>query len=181
MIELAKIKKVSAEKVLKEKSKVVGGYVKLEGDALDKFTLNQILKKKTQIDELKSILKDLENTYDKLRDELKEQIESVENDKYDTVEYVEDGMRAFKYPRNSKAGKIDSEKMMELARQKKIIGKLYEKKLVLNEDKLVSLIEEGIITDAEFISVSIQAISPVIEVSYVDEKLVEVEEEQKMA
>jgi hypothetical protein len=162
-------KKVSADKVLKEKSKVVGSYLNAT-DGVDVFTLTQILKKKTQLEELKKAVKEFEAEYNGLRDEIVGQIEQIETSKYDTVDVVLDNMRAKKYPRNSKAGKVDEEKTMEFARKKKIIGRLYEKKLVLNEEKLVELLEDGTITQNEFIKISIQAISPVLEVSYVDEK-----------
>lgn len=163
-------KKVSVEQQLKEKTKVVGEYINTT-EGVDKFTLIQILKKKAQLDELKAVVKEMESEYNNLRDEIVGQIEGIQTSKYDTVDVMIDNMRARKHPRNSKAGKISESELMELARKKKIIGQLYEKKLVLNEEKLVELLDNGTITQDEFIAISIQAITPVLEVSYVDEKV----------
>ena len=163
------MKKQSADKVLKEKSKIGGSYINAT-EGVDTFTLTQILRKKTQLEELKKAVKELETEYNQLRDEIVSQIESIQTSKYDTVDVVMDNMRVRKYPKNTKAGQIKEDEMKQLAKDKKLIGKLYEKKLVLDQEKLVKALEEGLITEKEFVSVTVQAISPVLEVSYVDEK-----------
>jgi hypothetical protein len=162
-------KKTSTQK-LKELSKIEGKHINVS-QGIDTEILTLAIKKKAQIEELERELKDLEKSYQGLRGEILTQIEGIEESKYDTVEYVNDGQRAFKYPRNSKSGQLDEQKLETLARKKKAYSKVFKKvtTTVVDEDALLTLLQNGTFTTDEYKSVTVQKISPVLEIKAVNE------------
>lgn len=155
---------------LKELSKVEGRYIHTT-EGIDKATLTLALQVKAQKELLEGQLKELENRYQSLRDELLAQIDDVQTSENDTVEYVNDGQRAFKYPKNSQAGKIDEVKLEVLAKSKRVMSKVFKKVRVVNEVELLKLLQSGKITIDEYRAVTIQKISPVLEIKKVAEQV----------
>jgi hypothetical protein len=151
---------------LKELSKIEGQHLNVS-EGIDNVTLTLALKKKTQMEELERQLKELETQYQALRNELLGQVESIENSEYDSIEYVNNGQRLYKYPKNSKAGKLDEQKLTDLARAKKLYSKIFKKVVVVDESALIKALQQGKISADEFRSVTLQQISPVIEIKYV--------------
>ena len=150
---------------LKELSKIEGKHINIS-QGIEKETLTLALKKKTQMEELERELKELEKGYQTLRDAILFQIEGIQESEYDTVEYVNDGQRAFKYPKNSKSGQVDEKKLEELARKKKVYSRVFKEVKVINDAELLKLLQDGTITPDEYRSVTIQKISPVLELKY---------------
>lgn len=157
---------------LKELSKLEGQHINITS-GIDIFTLTQALRVKAQMEQLESTLKELEKQYQPLRDELLGQVEQVQNSEYDSVEYVNDGKRLYKYPKNSKSGKYDESKLADLARNKKIYSKIFKKVVQVDESALIKALQQGKITPDEFRAITIQMISPVIEIKTVAEQPVE--------
>ncbi len=160
-------KKTPSQK-LKDLSKIEGKHINVSQGINDE-TLALAIKKKAQIEELERDLKELEKGYQSLRNDLLAQIEGIQDSEYDTVEYVNDGKRAFKYPKNSKSGQVDEAKLTELAKKKRITSKVFKTVKVVNEDALINLIHAGKITADEYRAVTIQKISPVLEIKVVSE------------
>jgi hypothetical protein len=155
---------------LKELSKIEGRYIHTT-EGIDRATLTLALQVKAQKELLEGQLKELDNRYQMLRDELLSQIEGIETSPYDTVEYVNDGQRAFKYPKNSQAGKIDEVKLEVLAKSKRVMSKVFKKVRVVNEVELLKLLDNGKITLDEYRAITIQKISPVLEIKKVAEQI----------
>jgi hypothetical protein len=153
---------------LKELSKIEGKYLHVS-EGIDKATLTLALQVKSQMEQLEGQLKELDNRYQSLRDELLAQIEGIETSVYDTVEYNNEGQRAFKYPKNSKSGQVDEQKLETLAKQKRVLSKVFKKVRVINEVELLKLLQSGKITVDEYRAVTIQKISPVLEIKKVAE------------
>ena len=157
---------------LKELSKIDGQHINITS-GIDIFTLTQALRVKAQMEQLESTLKDLEKQYQPLRDELLSQVEQSQNSEYDSVEYINEGKRLYKYPKNTKSGKYDEKKLEVIARKKKIYKQIFKTEIVVNESALIKALQEGKITPDEFRAITIQMISPVIEIKTVAEQPVE--------
>ena len=160
--------KKSDSSKLKELSKKEGQHLNVN-DGIDEMTITLALKKKTQMEELERELKQLDSEYQKLRDELLSQVETIQDSEYDTVEYTNNGKRLFKYPKNTKSGKYDEKQLAELAKKRKIYSKIFKKVVTVDEGALIKALQEKKITAEEFRAISIQQISPVLELKYVNE------------
>jgi restriction endonuclease S subunit len=157
---------------LKELSKIEGQHINITSE-IDVFTLTQALRVKAQMEQLESALKELEKQYQPLRDELLLQVEQVQGSEYDSVEYINEGKRLYKYPKNSKSGKYDERKLAELTKKKKIYSKIFKKVVQVDESELIKSLQSGKISADEFRAISIQMISPVIEIKQVVEQPIE--------
>jgi hypothetical protein len=155
-------KKTTSAK-LKELSKMQGLHINIT-EGVDKDNLTLALKKKAQIEELERQLKELEKQYQPLRDAILNDIEAIQTSEYDNVEYTAEGQRAFKYPKNSKSGQVDEAKLEELGKQKRVLGKVFKMVRVVDEDNLIKLLQTGKITADEYRAVTLQKISPVLEI-----------------
>jgi hypothetical protein len=152
---------------LKELSKKSGQHINVT-TGIDDETLTNALKKKVQMEQLERELKELDSQYQGLRDELLQQVSLIQTSELDSVEYVGDGKRLYKYPKNSKSGKYNEHELKELAKKKKVYGKIFKKTVVVDETELIKALQQGKITAEEFREITIQQISPVLEIKFVD-------------
>jgi hypothetical protein len=165
-------KKASGTK-LKEISKIEGKHINVT-EGIDFFTLTMALKVKAQIEQLESTLKELETQLKPLRDELASQASELKESEYDSVEFVNDGKRLYMYPKNTKSGKYDESKLVELAKQKKIYSKIFKKTVKVDEDELIKALQQGKITPDEFRQISLQVLTDVVEIKTVVNSILDI-------
>lgn len=136
--------KANIKKLLKGDVKL---YKSVPEGVLNPETVKKAAKIKGQIDILESQIASLQVEYAPLRNEI---LEALPGDKKDKVEVVVDGIQIKKHAQIKGAGKINEEKLMELARKKKILSKVTKKVRVIDEDALMLAIADGLITYDEY-------------------------------
>lgn len=114
-----------------------------------KETLNEAADLSAKIDVLESQLKALYAQYEPLRDEI---LDSLPGEDRDKVEVFIDGIQLKKYSQVRGGGKLNQEKALNLARNKKLIGMLTKKVVTVDEDMMAVAVAKGLITDKEYAS-----------------------------
>jgi hypothetical protein len=152
---------------LKELSKKAGQHINVT-TGIDDEVLILALKKKVQMEQLERELKELDSSYQGLRDQLLQQVSLIQTSELDSVEYVNQGKRLYKYPKNTKSGKYNEKELAELAKKRKVYSKIFKKVVTVDEAELIKAMQQGKITAEEFRAITIQQISPVLEIKHVD-------------
>lgn len=153
------------KKKLKEFAKVTGEHIITTN--VNKAKLKKAAKTKLMMDSHFSKAKELEVEYKKLQAELGQ---ALPGEVVDTVEIVVDGVFLKKHPRNKLAGKLDHEKVIELAHSKGIFQEVTKTAVVVDEEALLKALASGKITFEEYQTLTLKEIIPVISIGYVDEE-----------
>ncbi len=168
-------KKNNAQK-LKDLSKFEGQHINVS-DGVSELTLSNALKVKAQLEEIEAQQKELERRYQSLRNQIVDELTDIQANQYDSVEYVNNGKRAYLYPKNTQSGKLDEDKLKQLARKKKIYSKIFKPTVMVDDTELIKALQEGLITPDEFRQVTLQKITHVLEIKAVNEGTLEEAEE----
>lgn len=102
---------------------------------------------KSKIEVMEQQLKVLYAEYDPIKESI---IASLPGTKEDQVEVMINGIQIKTWPTVRGAGVLDQEKAVELAKKKKILGKVSKKVTVVDENSLTAAVVEGIITENEY-------------------------------
>lgn len=103
---------------------------------------------KTEIEILKAKLSALDEQYNPLRKEILEKLPGQDIDK---VTLLIDGIQIKKSVQVRDSGKLDYNKIFQLARQKKIITKISKNVKIFDEELILLAIDEGHITYEEYL------------------------------
>lgn len=102
---------------------------------------------KSELDKYELKKKQIADEYLKLREEIIDSLPGTDKDK---VEAIIEGIKLKKTFQLKGAGKLDTEKIEKLARDKRILTKVSQNVRVFDEDLLLSAVQEGIITMDEY-------------------------------
>ncbi len=162
--------KTSASAKLKKLAKTnkSGKFLNVSTGVSD-VTLSKALKAQTNLSELKDKVKELESLLKEYKDQIKGQIAQIETSDEDDVVYTNNGMRAYKYPKNELVGKVDELELEKLARKRKIYKKVFKTIRVVDEEGLVEVLKNNKITTDEFYKISLTDNTPILEISHVQE------------
>lgn len=154
---------------MKDLSKLEGQHINVSSgvthsDVHDAVTI------KANIEELKRRVKELEALLEPLHDSISGELQQLQTSPLDSVEYVNSGLRAYLYPKNTKSGQVDIKAYQKLAKEKGLTKELVVKVPAVNEDGLILAMQRGDITHEEFLSVSLQAPTYVLEMKAVKEE-----------
>lgn len=103
---------------------------------------------KSEIDILDAKLSALHEQYKPLRKEI---LETLPGESIDKVTLLIDGIQIKKSVQVRDAGKLDYNKIFQLARQKKIITKISKNVKIFDEELILMAIDEGLITYDEYL------------------------------
>lgn len=103
---------------------------------------------KSEIDILDAKLSALQEQYKPLRKEI---LETLPGEAIDKVTLLIDGIQIKKSVQVRDAGKLDYNKIFQLARQKKIITKISKNVKIFDEELILMAIDEGLITYDEYL------------------------------
>lgn len=140
--------KENIQKLLDRRRSATATYEEVDLEVLDVETLKEATRVKAEIDALISKVTVLQAKYKPLREEI---LDSLPGDKEDKVEAVVDNIRIKKYTQIKGAGKVDTEKMLKLARKKKILQKVTKQVRVIDNDALMAALAEGLISYDEYV------------------------------
>lgn len=154
----------SVEEKLKILSKIKGD--KIEQANVDIDDVKEFARIKAERDIALANLKKIGDEYEAARQKIISQLPGFETD---VVDIVIAGVRIHKFPRNTAAGKLDEEKVLELARKKKILGKVAPFVRKINSKALIEAIAEEKVTYDEYLECTKQNIVPVVEIELVQE------------
>lgn len=144
---------------VKRKLKTLGraqGQTIREGE-LDRDLVMKATRLKGEIDVLQAKLKALTEEYETHRKVI---LDSLPGGDEDTVEILIDGILVKKHPRNM--GKLNPERLMDLARQRKILTKITRQVRVIDEDAVLRTLAEGVLTYEDYESCIEKKIIPVL-------------------
>lgn len=132
----SKIKKMTESK----SNEGVTFFTEVPEDKINLEILHKAAWKKAQLDIALSQVKAIDAEYQPLRTKVLEQLPGTDKDK---VEVVIDGIQIKKHSRTNGGGKIDVEKLGELARKKRILSKVTKKVTVIDEDAVLMALHDG--------------------------------------
>lgn len=125
-------------------------YKELPQDSnLDIKTVRKAADLKTEIEILEAKLSALNEQYKPLRKEI---LEMLPGDNIDKVTLLIDGIQIKKSVQVRDSGKLDYNKIFQLAKEKKIITKISKNVKVFDEELILLAIDEGHITYDEYLS-----------------------------
>ena len=122
-------------------------YSDLGDTQLNPNTVKKAFEIKSQIDLLESQLNELRRKYQPLRDEI---LRSLPGEKIDKVEVLVDGIQVKKFAQIRGAGQLDQQKLLELAKNRKILTKVTKFVRVVDEEQLLLALHEGKISYDEY-------------------------------
>ncbi|MNM09754.1 hypothetical protein D3C81_198700 [compost metagenome] len=102
---------------------------------------------KSKIDVMEQQLKVLYAEYEPIKESI---VASLPGTKQDQIEVMIDGIQLKTWPTVRGAGVLDQEKAAELAKKKKILGRVSKKITVIDENALTAAVVEGVITENEY-------------------------------
>jgi Rps23 Pro-64 3,4-dihydroxylase Tpa1-like proline 4-hydroxylase len=135
-----------AKKRIEEFTRAKGALI-TEGN-VDSELVREIAKKKAEMEILRSQLKQIEVEYDVLKDKLEAQLPGETEDK---IELLIDGIMIKRHPRLKRGAKLNSVLFEQLARRKKIYGRVTKTIKVFDEESILTSLVEGDITYEEYI------------------------------
>jgi hypothetical protein len=161
---IAKKSLKSVEDKLKMMAKVVGRtFTTAEVNEED---FKRFIELKNKRDKLVRELELIGKQYDEARLKVVSQLPGNEEDVVDVTIH---GYRIHKYPRNNSIGKFDEEKVLLLAKSKRILNKVAPLVRTINKNALFESILTGKITHEEYLSCTKKDLTPVVNVEVVDE------------
>lgn len=162
-------------KSVEEKLKILS---KIKGERIDTADINpedvkRMAELKSEMDSIQIKLKTMNEEYQTIRQQVIDQLPGKEED---VVDVIIDGVRIHKYPRNTMAGKLLEDKVLELAKSKRLLGKFAPLKRVINKQAVIEALAEEKITYDEYLQCTTQNIVPVVDIEFL---MIKSEEEQE--
>jgi hypothetical protein len=154
---------------VKELSKVEGQHINISSGVTEP-SLHDAVAIKANIEELKRRIKELEAMLEPLHDGISDELRQFQTSPHDSVEYVNNGLRAYLYPKNTKSGQVDIKAYEKMAKEKGLTKEVVVKVPTVNEKGLIVAMQRGDITHEEFLSVALQNTTYVLEMKAVKEE-----------
>ena len=152
----------SVEEKLKILSKVKGETI--ESANIDPDDVRNFVRLKAERDAAIATLEKAGKLYEEARQKIIKQLPGTEKD---IVDVTIEGFRIHKYPRNTAAGKLNEEKVLQLAKKKKLLGKIAPMVRKVNKQALIEAIANNKISYEEYLDCTTQNIVPVIEIEII--------------